>query len=217
MAHEHFMKQATAAAVLILSAGVVVATEPTGRIVSIDGTAMVSQGGRYVTGSEGRTIQLGDRVMMLEGGRAAIWYGDTCEYFLLDDEVLDITESSPCATGRGGQLRPEIAEMAAVETTGAATEAVRFRLAQVGVDAASDDDEGALLGSGSGSGSTPGGATAGGATAGASLPGAAAATGLTTTGLVLGAAAVIGGIVAIANARDDGGAGDGPTPISEIQ
>ncbi len=179
MAHERFMKQATAAAVLILSAGVVVATEPAGRIVSIDGTAMVSQGGRYVTGSEGRTIQLGDRLMMLEGGRAAIWYGDTCEYFLLDDEVLDITESSPCATGRGGQLRPEIAEVAPVETAGAATEAVRFRLAQVGVDA----DAVAAPGSGA----TSGGATAFGVGGGT----AAAAAGLTTTGLVIVAAAVV--------------------------
>ena len=216
MAHERFMKQATAAAVLILSAGVVVATEPAGRIVSIDGTAMVSQGGRYVAGSEGRTIQLGDRVMMLEGGRAAIWYGDTCEYFLLDDEVLDITESSPCATGRGGQLRPEIAEVASVETAGAATEAVRFRLAQVGVDAPGDDDEAALLESGTGSGATTGTATgATGAGTTTTVTTAALTTGALTTGAILAAGGLFVGLL---GSGDSGpGSTTGPQPISPIQ
>ncbi|NCA72621.1 MAG: hypothetical protein EOM91_21700 [Sphingobacteriia bacterium] len=205
MAHERFMKQATAAAVLFLSAGVVVATEPAGRIVSIDGTAMVSQGGRYVTGSEGRTIHLGDRLMMLEGGRAAIWYGDTCEYFLLDDEVLDITESSPCVTGRGGQLRPEIAEVATAETTGATTEAVRFRLAQVGFDSPIDDDEAAaLLESGSGSGTTAGATTT-----------TLTTTTLTTSVLTTGAIFAAGGL--LVGLAGSGSSSSGQQPISEIQ
>ena len=107
-----------------------------GQLVLVDGVAMMSEGARYVPVSEGRSIKLGDRLMLLEGGRAAIWYGDTCEYFLGDREVLDVTETSPCVAGLGGQFRPEIADMEASDSV----EAVRLRLTQFGSDAPAADD-----------------------------------------------------------------------------
>jgi hypothetical protein len=194
------------AAALVLVAGSATANDPVGRIVSIDGTAMVSQGGRYVTGSEGAAIQLGDRIMVLEGGRAAIWYGDTCEYFLLDDEVLDVTEASPCVSGLGGHLRPEIAE------TETSTDDVRFRLAQMGVDAPGDeDDDGTGLeseGSSSETG-TEGGSTSG--TESGTTPGAGATGGGVITGgaVALSDAIILGasGLIFTTLALTEGGGG----------
>jgi hypothetical protein len=141
MLDERVIGGALVAVALIAAGGAATAEGPVGRIVSIDGVAMVSEGGRYVSGSEGRAIQLGDRILVLEGGRAAIWYGDTCEYFLLDDEVLDVSAASPCASGLGGHLRPEIAD------PGASTDDAYFRLAQVGAEAPPADD-GVAAGSG---------------------------------------------------------------------
>ncbi|WP_200387867.1 hypothetical protein [Thiocapsa imhoffii] len=124
MTANRLIRNITPAALAMLSAGTLIAAEPVGEIVAIQGTMMVTQQDRYVITGGHHPIHVGDRVFMLEGGRAAIWYADSCEYFLFDDVVLDVTEQSPCAAGRGGQYRADIAEVeAATQPLEAATEA----------------------------------------------------------------------------------------------
>jgi hypothetical protein len=229
MADKRVIGGAVVAAAVIAAASAAAADGPAGRIVSIDGTAMVSEGGRYVTGSEGRAIQLGDRILVLEGGRAAIWYGDTCEYFLLDDEVLDVTEASPCASGLGGHLRPEIADPSA------STDGAYFRLAQMGAEAPPADDGGgavisadeAALESGveaegvvaAETTTAPGAGAAGGSTGTiGGLAGSVTIAGTTmTTGTLIGITSMLA-LGALAATEGEGGGGQRQEdPISEIR
>ncbi|WP_133511420.1 hypothetical protein [Candidatus Thiosymbion oneisti] len=63
------------------------------------GKILVNQGAGYIRGKVGRKLERGARVMAMEGSKATIKFDDKdkCNYTLKDDEVLTITDVSPCA------------------------------------------------------------------------------------------------------------------------
>lgn len=95
-----------AATLLVLVSVDSPASEAMGRLVQIEGTAMISQGDRYLAGSEGTFLKEGDRLFALEGSEALLLFADACQYRLRDDHVLDVGPQSPCALGLGGEYRP---------------------------------------------------------------------------------------------------------------
>jgi hypothetical protein len=87
-----------AAACLVLAASAVAAPEePVGQIMRIDGSAMISQGTRYVDAREGMPLRAQDRVLVLDGGSALLQFTDGCQYSLNDSELLTIGSVSACA------------------------------------------------------------------------------------------------------------------------
>lgn len=69
----------------------------TAELVSVSGTAMVSEGARYVEGQETKQLAVGDRVFGLEGSHVVLQYQDGCSYTLKEGEVFTIADKSPCA------------------------------------------------------------------------------------------------------------------------
>ena len=86
------------AAILFSATGVAAASDAV--LTSIDGVALVSQGGSYVTAQAQAPLATGDRVMVMEGGSAVITYADGCAYTLNDATVLTIGTQSPCDAGQ---------------------------------------------------------------------------------------------------------------------
>jgi len=70
---------------------------PLATIERIDGTAMVSEGARYVEAREGTQLRLSDRLLVLEGSSATIHFADGCERTMSDSTLLTIGSMSPCA------------------------------------------------------------------------------------------------------------------------
>jgi len=86
-----------AASALALSASAMGAPdEPVGQIVRVDGSAMISQGTRYVNAQAGMPLRVKDRILVLEGGTAMLQFADGCQYSLTDSELLTIGTESAC-------------------------------------------------------------------------------------------------------------------------
>ena len=67
---------------------------------SVTGTALVNQGDAFVTAQAQSELNVGDRLMVLEGGEAVVTYADGCDYTLTDNQVLTIGETSSCTSGQ---------------------------------------------------------------------------------------------------------------------
>ena len=74
-----------------------VASAATAELVGVTGTAMVSEGSRYVEGLQGRQLADGDRVIALENSNVVITFQDGCRYTLKDGEILTVGGPSPCS------------------------------------------------------------------------------------------------------------------------
>ena len=74
-----------------------VATATTAELETVNGTAMVSEGSRYIEGQQGRALAEGDRVIALENSKVVLTFQDGCRYTLKDGEVLTVGGQSPCS------------------------------------------------------------------------------------------------------------------------
>lgn len=194
------------------------ASEAMGRLVQIEGTAMISQGDRYLPGSEGTFLKEGDRLFALEGSEAILLFADACRYRLGDDRVLDVGPQSPCALGLGGEYRPGLVA-ATIDAADEQADVLREVQSQIGRSSTVVP----LLPSGGPSGRSLGvrvGAAGGPSTgaAGAGLVGGGTLGGtgsiVATSTLVaagLGTAGLAGLVAAIENSTGGGG-GDTPNP-----
>jgi hypothetical protein len=63
----------------------------------ITGDAVVSKGAKYVSGTEGMGLTVGERIMSLAGSTTVIQYRDGCRYTLEANELLTIDDESPCS------------------------------------------------------------------------------------------------------------------------
>ena len=66
-------------------------------LTSVTGTALMNQGGSYVTAAAENELNAGDRLMVMEGGSAVVTYADGCAFTVTDSEVLTIGKQSTCA------------------------------------------------------------------------------------------------------------------------
>ncbi len=83
------------------------AAEPIGSFARIDGVAVVSKGAQYVKAFEGMPLSEGDRLMVMEGGKAVLGFADGCQHKLQDNELLTIGALSPCASNTAGAYKIE--------------------------------------------------------------------------------------------------------------
>lgn len=96
-----------------LSASTVVrAGEPVRLAVlsEVSGKVLVNAGKGFVTAKSGAALNLGDRVISLDGSRAAVVYADGCTTRLPENSLLALDASAPCGkaavrTGAGADAR----------------------------------------------------------------------------------------------------------------
>lgn len=69
---------------------------PMATVLGVEGDVLVTQAGRYVLAREGRGLELGDRVITLEGGTAVLEYSAGCRQVLNANHLLTIGASEIC-------------------------------------------------------------------------------------------------------------------------
>lgn len=91
------MYRIAVAVVAALFAGTAFAGEPVGSLSTQEGTVLVNQGEEFVTASEAQALNPGDRVMVMEGGSAAVTFADGCVLPLEAGSLVVVPAQSTCA------------------------------------------------------------------------------------------------------------------------
>jgi hypothetical protein len=99
-----------ATAITLLVSEALLADELVGEFASVDGRVLLAKETGYVPVRVGAKFYPGERLLVLEGARATLWYDDACELMLQGDAVFDIASQSTCAQGLGGEYSPELRE-----------------------------------------------------------------------------------------------------------
>lgn len=189
----------TALAVSVLSGSfAAIAAEPLGSFVRIDGVAVVSKGAQYVKAFEGMPLSEGDRLMVMEGGKAVLKFADGCQHKLQDNELLTIAALSPCASNTAGTYKVDSYSAVSGSESAALQQAQTF-----GAGAGAAGSGGAGAAGAAGAGAAGAGAAGAGAGFGALGGGLAGLGGVTAGGL--GIAAGVGAIGITSVATDTGG------------
>ena len=118
-----FSQLALAAAALSASFVAVGAAQPVASFARIEGVAVVSKGSQYIKAQEGTALMEGDRLMVMEGGKAIISFKDGCQHELTDNEILTIGGKSTCASEGAGSYKIQPAQSAAIGGGAAAANA----------------------------------------------------------------------------------------------
>ena len=118
--------------------------DPVGQITRIDGSAMISQGTRYVDALVGMPLRVQDRILVLDGGSALLQFNDGCQYSLEDSEMLTIGTESACAEQAAKTAAAEQSgvsvETAAADNQGSFTNLEQAGTSQLGGSGGDDDD-----------------------------------------------------------------------------
>lgn len=122
---------------------------------NVDGKILVNKGKGFISAKSGMALQPGDRVVALDGSRAAVVYPDGCVTKLGENSLLALGKNATCST-------------AAVKTGGAQQP---LRYAQAMGDTMTDAGGGGGLGGGGGGGGGLGGGGGGLGSAGGGLGG----------------------------------------------
>lgn len=93
------MNRIAVAVVAALFAGTAFAGDPVGSLSTQEGTVLVNQGEEFVTASEAQALNPGDRVMVMEGGSAAVTFADGCVMPLEAGSMVVVPAQSTCAGG----------------------------------------------------------------------------------------------------------------------
>ena len=91
------MNRIAVAVVAALFAGTAFAGESVGALSTQEGTVLVNQGEEFVTASDAQALNPGDRVMVMEGGAAAVTFADGCVLPLQSGSMVVIPAQSTCA------------------------------------------------------------------------------------------------------------------------
>ncbi len=73
---------------------------PAATLSAQEGTVLVNQGEEFVTASSLQALNPGDRVMVLQGGRAELTFADSCILAIEGGSLLDVPAVSTCASGQ---------------------------------------------------------------------------------------------------------------------
>ena len=84
---------------LLLSSGAFAAEagNATAILGNQQGTVLVNQGEEFITATEAQALNIGDRVMVMEGGAAEITFADGCVLPLASGSMVIVPEASTCA------------------------------------------------------------------------------------------------------------------------
>lgn len=95
-----------------LLAGSAVAADKFATLGEIEGTVMVAQGDKFVTAEAGQSLAAGDRVLVMEGGKAIVTFADGCALPVESGSHLVLPEKSTCAGGIASTQRvsPQVAQ-----------------------------------------------------------------------------------------------------------
>jgi len=84
---------------MALSAAAQDAPAPTATLSGIAGPVLVNQGAGFVPAQEGMRLKPGDRVMVQEGGSAALTFDDECRMDVQANKLVTVPSRSTCAGG----------------------------------------------------------------------------------------------------------------------
>lgn len=97
------MKQTLMAATVVSGllglGGVHAAAGETVQLRQMEGSVLVNQGELFRSATEGMSLQVGDRVMVMEGGAMVLVYPDGCRSDFKDNQIITIESVSPCEGG----------------------------------------------------------------------------------------------------------------------
>ena len=149
-----------------------------GTLSQIEGRVMASGENGYTPAKADTSLMIGDRVLVLEGGKAVLQAGPSYNQALASPSVIDASAVGGCGC---------ITVQSDVRTFAQA--------AGGGAGAAAAGGAGGGGGGGAAGGLGAAGAAGGGAAGGGALTGIAAATGLSTTAVAVGGAVAVGAVV----------------------
>lgn len=92
------MKRLAIAISALLSAGVAFAA-PSATLSATNGSVLVNQGKQFITAQPGQILVAGDRVMVMDGGKASLTYADGCVQALSSGSLATVENQSVCASG----------------------------------------------------------------------------------------------------------------------
>jgi hypothetical protein len=81
----------------LLSASIAYAGDANVTLTGQKGTVMVNSGKQFVTAQPGQTLAAGDRVMVMEGGRATLTYPNGCVVTVNSGSMVNVSQQQ-CAT-----------------------------------------------------------------------------------------------------------------------
>ena len=91
------MRRLILATSVFLIAGSALAGSPVATLAVSEGTVLVNQGKQFVTAQSNQVLAAGDRVMVMDGGSAAIKYADNCVTALNSGSLAVVSAKSVCA------------------------------------------------------------------------------------------------------------------------
>jgi hypothetical protein len=65
----------------------------------IEGEILIDKATSYIPASEGASLNVGDRLFVLEGSRAVIRFSDGCTHLLGENQIFTLAGQSTCALG----------------------------------------------------------------------------------------------------------------------
>jgi hypothetical protein len=107
----------TVGGMLTVAAGQAVASETVGEIKRLEGSALISQGERFVAAREGMPLHELDRLMVLEDSTALVAFSDGCERQMTEKELLVVAGADMCAKKPANYEGVERTAQSALETT----------------------------------------------------------------------------------------------------
>lgn len=98
----------------LLFTGSALAASSVATINVTNGSVLVNQGKQFVTAQPSQVLAVGDRVMVMEGGKATINYADGCVQTLNSGSLAVVPQQSVCASGLNdvAQISPVSAQAA---------------------------------------------------------------------------------------------------------
>jgi len=75
------------------------APAPTTTLTQVEGRVSVNQGDGFAPAQEGMRLKPGDRVMVQEGGEAALTFDDECRMEVTENKLMTVPGRSTCAGG----------------------------------------------------------------------------------------------------------------------
>lgn len=87
----------TAFAASLLLSFSALAADGTATLTSQEGSVLVNQGEQFITADDAQSLNVGDRVMVMEGGAAEITFADGCVLPLASGSMVEVPEASSCA------------------------------------------------------------------------------------------------------------------------
>jgi hypothetical protein len=65
----------------------------------IEGEILIDKATSYIPAREGASLNVGDRLFVLEGSRAVIRFSDGCTHLLGENQIFTLAGQSTCALG----------------------------------------------------------------------------------------------------------------------